>query len=318
MFVEDRSADFLKMLYATCLDREPDAPGFDYFMSLLHSGRASWENIAAGVLQSPEYLRTRHGINRSRRAPRFCFLHVERTSGTSFHDYLTEHYRPDEIFPERLWRLHEYPPESFAKYRLFSGHYLLPTCRRYIPADAVYCTMLRRPEDRVISAYQFWRATRPETVADRDAGAVLLARELALADFLRRPDLKGCCDDVYTRRLVPHERPDLTGEDVRQAEEELATFRFVGIREFFALSMLLFAATFQLPLPSRYYRRLDAAELATLPSHDPVEPVAVSPETEQELKRVTRHDRPVYRFALDLFHRRFQAQFGLEIPKPAQ
>jgi hypothetical protein len=236
--------------------------------------------------------------------PRLCFVHIEKTAGTSLHDYFLEIAPLSEVFPERLQDLDRYPPEEDPRYRLYSGHYDLVNCGR-MPPDTRYITFLRRPEDRVLSVYYFWRSV----LSDGDGPHVQIAKTSGLAEFLRNPLTWFAVHDTQVARLLP----EGTGGP-EAAIAALDSFALVGIRELYSLSVLMLAHKFGWPLPSRLARRLGPDEIRSHPNHRRVEREPVTPEIADLLRERTRGDAVVYEYALRRFATEFREIFGMECP----
>jgi hypothetical protein len=313
------SERFVRLVYNLCLEREPDAQGFDHFVGLIERGELRWEGVAEGIMDSAEY-RALHGQARTvtpGTAPRLCFVHIEKTAGTSFHEYLLENYAPEEVFPERLWWIEEYLAEEYAKHRLFSGHYGYGLCTGLLPADTRYVTFLRLPTERILSLYYFWRSVKWEFVVGPDREPARLAKTLEFSEFLRNPALQFSLDNAQVRRLLPGRGsadPRMEETHARAAQETLKRLAFAGLKELYGLSTLLFSRTVGMPLPSRYYRRLNAEEIRSHPQHEAVVRQPLNEEQEEVLAEITRWDCELYEASLQAFRERFDAVLGLQIP----
>ena len=104
-------------------------------------------------------------------APRFFFVHVMKTGGTSFVFQMTTNFAPTEVYPnEALDRraptdveayasvddLERLSPERRAEIRVYTGH--LPfVARELIGPDVVTLTLLRDPVDRTISVLKHFK-----------------------------------------------------------------------------------------------------------------------------------------------------------------
>jgi hypothetical protein len=104
-------------------------------------------------------------------APRFFFVHVMKTGGTSFVYQMTANFAPGEVYPnEALDRraptdveayasvadLERVSPERRAEIRVYTGH--LPfVARDLIGPDVVTLTLLREPVDRTISVLKHFK-----------------------------------------------------------------------------------------------------------------------------------------------------------------
>lgn len=302
-------SSFLTALYLQCLKRVPDESGRVLFQGLIATEGWSYEQVATAIMDSEEY-RGIHAPDSPVRVPpsdplqRVCFIHLEKTAGTSFHDYLLELYRPEHVFPERLDRVWEYSWDLHPLYRLYSGHYSLCNCEA-LPKDTRYITFLRRPDERILSLYYFWRSLRGAS----DLVHVNIARTQSLADFLRHPETQDSIREVQVRRLVPLGAP-ATAEVACQTLEAFAS---VGVKELYSLSVLLLARTFDWPLPSKVYRRLSADEMREHPNHEPVEREPASSEVATLLAELTEQESVVYEYAVKRVAREVRTVFGAEL-----
>jgi|HubBroStandDraft_6_1064221.scaffolds.fasta_scaffold394448_3 hypothetical protein len=128
------------------------------------------------------------------------FMHIHKTAGQSFADYLKEQFPPEEICPcDFEWDLLSREPEELKRYRLFRGHISMPALARKIPEfDAV--TLLRHPHDRLISAFHYWRSL----ASRKEPNIPLLFYEMlgmTFAEFLTSPITRPCVDNVQARLL---------------------------------------------------------------------------------------------------------------------
>jgi hypothetical protein len=298
-------------LYLHCLKREADPAGRAHFEHLLTHEGWTFEQVASAFMQSEEY-RLVNALSSPLRTPvesrpRVCFVHIEKTAGTSLHDYLMEIYPESELFPERLHRLADYPEEQFERYRLYSGHYGYCYCNR-MPSDTHFLTFLRNPRERVLSLYYFWRSVREHDGSEQ----VEVARQSGLAEFLRHPAPRSAIDNMQLWRVLPADA-DTTDLD-RAGCRALEAFDFVGVKELYALSVLVLARRFGWPLPSQLHRRLGPDELRHHPNHRPVTREPMTAEIESLLWAVNRHEAPVYDRAVHRLAAEFRSSFDVDIP----
>jgi hypothetical protein len=104
-------------------------------------------------------------------APRFFFVHVMKTGGTSFVFQLSANFAPAEVYPNEildrraptdlepyasLADLERLSPQRRAQIRVFTGH--LPfAARELIGPDVVTLTLLRDPVERTISVLKHFK-----------------------------------------------------------------------------------------------------------------------------------------------------------------
>jgi hypothetical protein len=114
----------------------------------------------------------------------FVFLHVEKTGGITLAQFFGKQFSWERALsaysPEEL---DAYPPEELAHFEYIGGHITARNLAAIRP-DAVVCTFLREPTDRVVSAYWYFR-TYAGRVRESIRHAVEAARSQSLLDFLR-------------------------------------------------------------------------------------------------------------------------------------
>jgi sulfotransferase famil protein len=203
---------------------------------------------------------------------RFLFHHIPKTAGSTFRGILQNLFEPEELcraeIPKELQAEFE---SGFNDYRLFGGHFSYGAISKYLE-DAVWVTFLRNPIERVVSHY--YNHSNIERIPN---------------DWKKRldemPEWKQYIDDVQGVSLVEwinHENqtvnsiacnrqtqaflPDrirvhvkdwgvYNSEYIELAKKNLREhFSFVGIQEFFDLSLDLFSMTFALnPIDASSY-----------------------------------------------------------------
>ncbi|WP_166316275.1 sulfotransferase family protein [Acetobacter estunensis] len=139
------------------------------------------------------------------------FLHLEKTAGSSLTTWLAAKFHPRQIDPDPHRNIppHIQPAHDGEGARqaahaaaLVWGHYDLPALRQIDEGTEVHpftFTILRDPNERILSLYYYWRAN----TVDR-APEVQFAHEHGLADFLAHPTVRvrNFIDNLYVRRLT--------------------------------------------------------------------------------------------------------------------
>lgn len=300
---------FPNRLFTHCLQRRTLPADEAHCRYLMEVEGLSLEQAADSIMRSPEY-RGVNGLTSPQRAlafprPRLCFIHSEKTAGTSLHEYLLEIYSAGQVFPGRFDDVDTWPQEQFDAARLYSGHYCLSNCRR-MPAETQFITLVRNPAERILSLYYFWRSHSIEVESTK---GVRVAQEYGLEEFLTHPETQWSIRDAQVRRLVPHE-----GGTADDACAALDSFAQVGVKEYYSLSVLLLAARFGWPVPSRAYHRLNQDELRTHPNHQRrVEREPVTPRIAELLDELTQQDAQLYRHAVNRFRRDFNKAFDADL-----
>ncbi len=287
-------------------------------------GTDSLDDFQLRLLASEEFRERRLRMDRHRRASRpgldrrrLVFVHIEKCGGTTLHDMLCSEVPPDLVCPERHESIGDWTINELAGYELFSGHFNLAWCRS-IPGELRVVTLLREPKARLLSLFRFWKAHRPDPGRDL-YDLIPLARNNDAEQFFahprvgEHPSIRDAMAGQLTRtRAVYALEPDdpiladPAGVLARAtaALEGLAAF---GLLERFEDTRLLLNAALGLrmrPAPPRQVLDTMMHERAELA---PVPPVAMTPELDRLLDRLTPIDRQLHARAQVLFERRIAA-----------
>jgi len=107
-------------------------------------------------------------------APRFFFVHVMKTGGTSFVLHLLSNFAPNEVYPSDFERREPGDPEPYAslaelsalspqrraEIRFYSGHFPY-VARELIGGDVTTLTLLRDPVARTVSVLRHFKRLFP-------------------------------------------------------------------------------------------------------------------------------------------------------------
>ena len=204
------------------------------------------------------------------------YLHIPKTGGTTFQEFLSSNFRDEAICPAHLWhQLIALKPEQMGKYEFIWGHFY-GSFHRHTSRSIRYVTMLREPIERALSHYGHIM---------REPGHYLHARATQLGDFgsfLRDPEMATTLTNFQVRSLasdfdpfaiaaslspaqianleieraievaVPS-RPD--GELLGLAKQRLLQMCFVGITERMAECVSRVCNKFEWTLPSALVSR---------------------------------------------------------------
>lgn len=249
---------------------------------------------------------------------RFVFLHIPKSAGAALRMVLFEAFRrqglpADKICPIRTRRLGEIDINELSTYQVFSGHYYFDQVAR-IPGPTTVVTLLREPRARLISLYNYQRATRWATIVRVEAeggDSPRLAKSLALGDYLRRKDfvVQINADNVLTRHLIGA-RFMSQGGDLTISDDNALNLALANLETLAAVGFVHQVDRFLCRL-----RRLLALRLpATLPvlndfdslpdrsrQHERIAPAAIDADAEAEIERCIRIDRRIYDYALDQY-----------------
>lgn len=249
------------------------------------------------------------------------FLHIPRTGGGSLNRILEAQFTPEQIAPMRLMQHLAKAvgdERDLGKYSFVRGHFG-HTILSYLPARPQVITMLREPVARTVSRFH-WAAAqgdanpignefRPdisidEYVAADWAGQLLTnfqTRNIALNFDLTRRHLDRDGNEIILSQsqLLTHSTTNMSDDELlARAKQRLADFEFVGVTERFTETVQLMCHNFGWPEPSEppYVHKTTTRE----PS-----PQSLSADTRARIEDLTRLDGELYRFACDLFDRRY-------------
>jgi hypothetical protein len=212
----------------------------------------------------------------------FIFQHVPKCAGTSLHNLLETHLGP--AFAERHNGLGNWPAADLAQARFFSGHYDTPSLALIPPARKRVVTVLRAPQDRLLSLYRFLRAITPaaEAAQNRVMGLAHLARGLSPLAFFSHPAVQRHpgIHNGMTRQFAGVLRqkywesapaaaalPDLTSADLDRALAHLESLDAVGIVEFQDQTLPAVFAAAGLPRDSTLPRDNDTSRNPLVSDH---------------------------------------------------
>jgi hypothetical protein len=167
--------------------------------------------------------------------PPFVFLHIEKTGGITLAQFFGKHFRWERALSAYSpAELDEYPAAELAHFDYIGGHLTARNLAAIRP-DALVCTFLREPIDRVVSAYWYFR-TYSGRLRESIRHAVEAARVQPLLEFVRNrtPEVRRHVADQQAWALAadwfaPDDRSPTALRDA--ALEGLARCACVGVTE---------------------------------------------------------------------------------------
>lgn len=244
------------------------------------------------------------------------YLHIPKTAGTTLIESLKKHFPSDSILEPQSWKqLSHNMPNDFSNFRLVKGHFGYAVYR-ILPKKPVYITVLREPEEVVISHLKMLR--RQQTPRRR----FNISENDTISELILRPVIKGLLNPQAHWLVADLDVISLTkGLDLKlldkflledQAEfmlshisdkklleiakERLSKFAFVGIVERFEESLFLLHYI----MGWRPIRNI--VQLNPTPTKIEEE---LSKEAINLLKERTKVDKELYKFAEQIFENRF-------------
>jgi hypothetical protein len=237
---------------------------------------------------------------KSSEPPRIVFLHIPKTGGTTLHRVLIEQFKPEQIWPQTNPTIATADPMSLGRYRLFSAHFGMAAVD-LIPDPKIVVTIMRRPRDRILSMYYYWRS-HPGRYPDTPTfGPPYAAQNLDLLSFLQCQgrSVPNAIQNPVVNLLTGIGPQNQTRASLSRAIEVLKTFNAIGDFASFDSSVSRILARCNFPQPS-IVPRLNAA--ADVKPGDPfrlvIEREPITPEIEAELARVSNLDDELYEFVV--------------------
>lgn len=321
----DYSNRLVSEMYRSILKREPDTKGLEnYSHKIRVSGSIS--SALASITNSEEYKKKLYGAHRLGAGicdfsanvlseVKTVFLHLPKTGGTTMHHLLKKHYPEQSICPERFNGLRNYAAGELANYRMFSGHFDLPSAN-LIPGNKKIITMLREPVSRLISLYYFQRAHRMEEIERHNLHIARLANKYSISEFFQDPEVRAMpgINNSMTRILtqtiegcksdakVNHDDDYLQLEKALEALESLTAF---GIMERYEESIKLIFPKLNLPVPEEVPKKQVLDVIAN--EEKGLRKIEKEPVTEEVIKLIMENvtsDIWLYKKAVGIFERR--------------
>lgn len=163
--------------------------------------------------------------------PKFIFIHIPKTAGTSFRENVLKPLYRDKFYYDKSmtltreekehnlkndlmlynWGISNYP-QDFRKYDVIGGHFSFDKYKRF---DSPMITFLREPLERIVSHYYFYRKM----------------------------------DGFYTDKTIVEFSEIYANFMSKQLGYDLNRLEFVGLTEYYDESIKRFADKFELDLP---------------------------------------------------------------------
>jgi hypothetical protein len=245
--------------------------------------------------------------------PAFCFIHMEKTGGTTFHYAIKDHFAPDRVSSPHIFELGSLPLQELASYDLVSGHFDYFTSS-FIPRRLVLrASLFRDPVERLISLYRFLRS-HPAYMRQGHVYMDLAGR-LGPEDFFRQPQVLASprFNNAYYRTFgttlfgAVDEAQDK--RDLR-TNAELAIKRIrglvgIGLTHRMKESIDSILRQLVLPPPRAFETRHQTDEFAkSVKGFVAVPPVEVTPQLTRALAPLVAVDTELYRVATEEFEKR--------------
>lgn len=264
-------------------------------------------------------------LNPSLKNRTLIFLHIPKCAGNSLIDLLQSHIPRQRILKGHL--LHADAPgigTPFDHYQLIVGHNTYYDMSR-LPVRPVYITMLRKPVDRIVSLYYFWRSHRDDYIEQHNLIGPRLAKQLPLEDFIECDAPEAALNLRNAQAGQFHNglrgSPGLSDEDLFEtARQRLDECAFVGISEEFdpSIDLLCHLFNWQRPASLRCVNDSHVNEQED-PRYEPTERPPLANGVRERLIELNQADIRLYDHAREIFHQRHEEMLRrLQSEKPPQ
>jgi hypothetical protein len=108
--------------------------------------------------QEEAHIKRRNSPSKIINPKRIIFLHAEKTGGTSVQAMLAKSLNRKDIFCEHDDTLYWRTPSEIDQYKVLCGHFNYDTTKLLSTGNNHLVTMVRNPERRILSLYNFWRS----------------------------------------------------------------------------------------------------------------------------------------------------------------
>jgi hypothetical protein len=294
--------------YIFMLGREPESETAYRAQSEL----SDLYQLRAIVLTSEEYRSRVQMVAEAQSRSATIFIHLEKTGGTTLHNVLAAHYAADQVAPSHYGHLRDF---SFIEgiYDLYSCHIDYETALTIPKASKTFVSLFRRPVDRLISEYRFWRS---HPTGELTEDLEILAKALPAEEFFDHPYIRSLStiNNYYLHTFGPANfsltsaTRSAANEAFQIARRRIKILHALGITDRMAESVEIICRTlgFEPPVHFETFHRTD-----NFPAEDPrfaeVPAVEVTPQLRDAMKELTRYDDLLFDFAVAEFDRRIES-----------
>jgi Sulfotransferase family len=246
-----------------------------------------------------------------------CFIHLEKTGGTSLYEVLKNGFDPQRITSSHLAMdaLHSLSLSEITKYDLIAGHFDYATTIALPRPQIKRIALFRDPIDRLISFYRFHKA---HPIAKRRMNFVELAQDLTPMEFFRHERVRSSprLNNAYLRTfgtclslpVASETKGNETSESRELAATRIRELDAVGITERMQESVTLICGVLGFFPPDKMHRHHRTDDFATRnQGFSKPEPIERSAELEAAMEPLISMDLDLYRVAKETFSSRLAA-----------
>ncbi|RLD07527.1 MAG: hypothetical protein DRI32_00670 [Chloroflexi bacterium] len=242
-------------------------------------------------------------INIKTKPHTLIFLHIPKTAGVTFGEFLAKQYSETEMaryktivpLSEYYWQIYQHRDE----FRFLRGHFPFGL-HQFVRSPFLYLTFLRDPIDRATSLYYFFKEWDESPIYEK-------VRKMSFIEFMES-GISFFADNGQVRLLSGAGNKQAYGECTREmltaAKENLEQYFLVGLVEEFDKSLQFFAEV--LGWSDTHYEKQNVTSNRPAKEEIPQETLAI-------IKKYNQLDLELYEFAKKLFSRQFTTEMLVPI-----
>jgi hypothetical protein len=175
--------------------------------------------------------RLRRRFFEARRPEAFCFIHLEKTAGTTFHALFSKYFDTNRVSPTHVFNLHDLPASQLAHCDFISGHFDYAATAMIPKPMLKRISIFRDPVERLISFYRFHRC-HPPLMAEANE-FIALAQRYGPEEFFRHPTVVASSriNNAYLRAFGTSYKKASAEESKREVADalEIARMRIISL-----------------------------------------------------------------------------------------
>ena len=327
-----RSEELIRAIYGGLFGREPDPARLAIHVKQLKTSEDLGDLLRA-VISSEDSANSRGMrdeqlvLATSHEEPCLVFLHIPKTAGTNLYKILGDSFGREKIFRHlQDGIIQDLSSEECSEYSIFYGHICHDDISNIKRKNLSVCTYVRKPKDRLLSLYYYYKAHEPSHPNYSGDWQIALANDLSVEEYFNDKKIRSehqfwnnmtwvvmgnrqwrnwyslltvdADDRAIFDKLVTTIRPAI--------RKRLEEFMFVGLQEDFDRSIELLFHTFQKQPPAKIGYTHSLKELMGAEPHfkRKIEKQPVTPSLDSALDGLVQLDNIVYEEAKKLYTER--------------